>query len=116
MFSNFLKTAFRSFRKNYAYTLINILGIAIGISGTIVTYVLFDYEAKFDRFLRNTDHIYRVNAHRLVEGKDQPWGITPMAMASGLAVSDENISSWCRYGTTEVLIKYEDIVHTENEI
>lgn len=84
MFRNFLKTTLRSLRRNYIYTTINILGMAIGISGTILTYVLFDYEAKFDHFLTNTGNIYRVNEHRLVEGKEQPWGITPMALGPEL--------------------------------
>jgi ABC-type antimicrobial peptide transport system permease subunit len=87
--------------------------MAIGISGMIEVFILYDYEAKFDNFLKNTSNIYRINAHRLVEGREQPWGITPMAFCPELTVANENISTFCRYGTSRVLIKNEDIIHSE---
>ena len=113
MFRNFLKTTYRSLRRNYIYTLINVLGLAIGISGTLILFFLFDYEAKFDHQFADTDNIYRINANRIYEGKVQPWGITPMTLGPDLKTADENIRSYCRYGLAPVLLKHEDIVHSE---
>jgi putative ABC transport system permease protein len=113
MFLNYIKTTLRSLRRNYIYTCINILGMAIGISGTIVTFLLYDYEAKFDQLQGDTHRIFRINARRLVEGKEQPWGITPMVLGPDIVLSGKGIENYCRYGESQVLIKYEDIVHTE---
>lgn len=114
MFRNFLKTTYRSLRRNYVYTIINVLGLAIGISGTLLLFFLYDYEAKFDHSLGKTENIYRINSNRLYEGKVQPWGITPMPMGPDIKTANENIQAYCRYGLSQVLLKHEDIVHSEN--
>ena len=57
MLLNFFKMAVRSLRKNYSYTLINILGMAIGLSGMIQLFILYDFEAKFDNCLGNTANV-----------------------------------------------------------
>ena len=80
MIRNYLKTALRSFRKNITYTLINIFGLAVGLSGVIVIYLLYDYEYQYDRFHKNTETMYRVNTKRLIEGNSQKWGSVPSAL------------------------------------
>ncbi|UEG54578.1 ABC transporter permease [Mucilaginibacter daejeonensis] len=60
MLKNHFKTAFRSLLKNKAFTLINIIGLAIGISAAIVIYLVVQYDLSFDKFHADGDRIYRV--------------------------------------------------------
>lgn len=60
MIRNYLKTAFRSLLKNKAFTLINIIGLAIGISAAMVIYLVVQYDFSFDRFEKDGNRIYRV--------------------------------------------------------
>jgi len=63
MLKNYLKTAFRSLLKNKAFTAINIIGLAIGISAAMVIYLIVQYDFSFDKQHPDGDRIYRVVTH-----------------------------------------------------
>ncbi|MCB0602885.1 MAG: ABC transporter permease, partial [Saprospiraceae bacterium] len=60
MFKNYLSVALRSFMRNKVFTLINIAGLAIGISASLVIFLIVQYEFSYEDFLKNKDRIYRV--------------------------------------------------------
>jgi len=60
MLSNYFRIAFRSFRNHKLFSLINIGGLAIGISASLVIYLIVQYEFSFDKFHKDGDRIYRV--------------------------------------------------------
>ena len=60
MFKNYLKVALRNFRHNKIFTIINILGLSIGLSAALVIFLIVKYDYSFDRFEKNRDRIYRV--------------------------------------------------------
>lgn len=70
MFRNYLTIAFRIFRLRPAYTITNIIGLAIGITCCLVTYLLLHHELTFDRFHAKKDRIYKV-----VLDYQTDWGI-----------------------------------------
>lgn len=63
MFRNYFKTALRNLRKNRMFTVLNIVGLSIGLAGfmLITTYVVD--ELSYDRFHVNADRIVRANSH-----------------------------------------------------
>src|SRR5580700_1178811 len=62
MLSHYLRVAFRMFRRNKLYSLINIGCLSIGIATalTILTYVL--HEHSYDRWQANGNRIFEVSA------------------------------------------------------
>lgn len=60
MIKNYIKIAFRSFKKNKTYSGINIFGLAIGISAFIFILLFIQDEMSYDTFHENGDRIYRV--------------------------------------------------------
>jgi len=60
MFNNYLKPSFRNLLKNKVFTGINILGLSIGISASLVIYLIIQYDLSFDKFEQDRDRIYRV--------------------------------------------------------
>ncbi len=60
MLKNYFYSALRNLRKNRFYSLINVLGLAVGVAGflLIAQYVIF--ERSYDRFHAGGDRIYRV--------------------------------------------------------
>ena len=60
MFKNYFTIAVRTLLKNKVFTSINILGLAIGISASLVIYLLVNYHFTFDQFEKDRDRIYRV--------------------------------------------------------
>ena len=60
MFKSYLKTTLRSIRKHIGYSLINILGLAIGMACCILILLFVFDELSYDKFHENHDRIYRV--------------------------------------------------------
>ncbi|MEP6611850.1 MAG: hypothetical protein ABJA76_08200, partial [Mucilaginibacter sp.] len=69
MIKNYLKIAFRGFRKHKLFTLINITGLLIGTSAAIVIYLIVHFEVTFDKFHNDGDRIYRVVSNYSFQGE-----------------------------------------------
>ena len=69
MFKNYFLMAFRNLKKHRTYTLINVIGLAIGLSATILILLYLQFEISYDRFHENADSIYRVCIRYLQEGR-----------------------------------------------
>lgn len=67
---NFIKTIFRSFRKNKAFTLINLVGLTVGLTSCILIGLYIQRQLSFDRFQKNGDRIARVIMEYRFEGSD----------------------------------------------
>jgi putative ABC transport system permease protein len=60
MLKNYFLTALRNLRTTKTFSLINILGLAIGISAALVIYLIIDFDLSFENFQPNASCIYRV--------------------------------------------------------
>jgi len=60
MIKNYLLITLRNFIRNRNYTVINVLGLSIGITSCIIIFLLITYELSFDKFNSKYDHIYRI--------------------------------------------------------
>jgi len=60
MIKNYLVTALRNLRRNRLFSLINVLGLSIGISAALVIFLIVRYELSFEQFQPDKDRIYRV--------------------------------------------------------
>ncbi len=64
MFRNFFKTGWRALVRNKAYTGINILGLALGISACLVIFLIVNHELGYDTFHPDKERIYRIVGSR----------------------------------------------------
>jgi len=88
--------------------------MAVGLSGLIITFLLYDYENGFDSQHVDTENVFRVNTNRLIEGEIQKYGIVPSALGPIATAEDQSIKSFTRYTSTNAfLLQYEDIIHRE---
>jgi len=60
MLKNYFITAWRSLWKRKFFSLINVLGLSIGISASLVIWLIVHYEFSFDTFQPDRSRIYRV--------------------------------------------------------
>lgn len=60
MLKNYIKIAWRNLIKNKVFSLINILGLSIGIAVCMMIFLFILNEYSFDNFHKNGDRIYRV--------------------------------------------------------
>ena len=83
MLKNYLKIAFRNIWKNKVFSLINILGLSIGLSAAFVIGAMVFYDLTFDKFHPDGDRIYRVTtSFKSPDGDFYNAGVTvPLAQA-----------------------------------
>ncbi|HMH32955.1 MAG TPA: ABC transporter permease [Puia sp.] len=60
MLKNYIIVAFRNFWRNKIFSLINVLGLSIGISASLVIFLIVQYDFSFDRFEKNRERIFRI--------------------------------------------------------
>jgi putative ABC transport system permease protein len=60
MLKNYLKTALRLLVRNKVYSIINILGLSIGLACAMLIILYVKDEVSYDRFHTGVDHIYRI--------------------------------------------------------
>jgi hypothetical protein len=60
MIKNYFKVAIRNFKRNKAYTFINISGLAIGIASCLLLFLIIRYELSYDKFQPHYKNIYRI--------------------------------------------------------
>jgi putative ABC transport system permease protein len=61
MWKNYLKVAFRNLIRHRTFSFINIFGLAISMSLSLIVIMLVMDQYKFDRHISNKDRIFRVN-------------------------------------------------------
>ncbi|MEZ0541340.1 ABC transporter permease [Fibrella arboris] len=59
MLRNYLKIAFRNLTRNSTYSLLNVAGLALGMTCGILLFTLITYHLSFDNFHDQSDRIYR---------------------------------------------------------
>lgn len=62
MFKNYLKIALRRMYRHKTYSLINIVGLALGMTVSMLLIVYIFNEHKYDKFHKNLERIYRIEA------------------------------------------------------
>jgi len=67
-----LKIMLRTLKRNITYTTINIAGLAIGITASVLIFLWVHHERSFDRFYPDAGRIYRITTTVKFEGED-PW-------------------------------------------
>ncbi len=79
---NYYKVALRQIYRQKGYSMINILGLAVGIATTILIMMYVKHELTYDTFHTNSDRIYRLVNMNPTSGQQGiakvtgPWGLT----------------------------------------
>jgi len=61
MIKNYIKIAFRNLWRHRGFSLINIIGLAVGMSACFLIYIYVKFELSYDKFNKNFDQVYRLN-------------------------------------------------------
>ena len=109
MLSNYFKIALRNLQRNTTYAVINIVGLALGISCCILLALFVRIEWTYDRFHEKTDRIVRVNriapnpSGDLVERSS-----TPAPLAAALAGSFSQVEAAVRLTDGSIQVERAD--------
>ena len=80
MIKNYLRVALRNLRNYKAYSLINIIGLAVGIACCIAIMLFVKDELSYDKFNKFAERIYRPHLLLRVNGHEMNTALSPVAM------------------------------------
>ncbi|MGH1437726.1 MAG: ABC transporter permease [Lewinella sp.] len=66
MFKNYLTLAWRNLKKHKFYTLVNMLGLALGLTAFIYIFMYVEDELSYDKYHPFAERTYRVDADGLL--------------------------------------------------
>ncbi|HEY9002582.1 MAG TPA: ABC transporter permease [Mucilaginibacter sp.] len=73
MIRNYLKTAYRSLRKNTGFTAINVLGLSIGLATCLLIVFYVVDELNYDKFNTKADRVYRITESARLNTHEGTW-------------------------------------------
>jgi putative ABC transport system permease protein len=83
MLKNYITTALRALKRNWSYSIINVLGLTLGLACCLLLFVAVRYELSFDTHNANADRIYRMLGANKTDPTGKPnTGITFPALAA----------------------------------
>ena len=83
MLKNWLKIAFINYRKNWLSTIVNVLGLSVGLCVFLLIFIHWQDEKSYEQWVPNKENIY------LVENKNASFGIMSSSSYPEIFVSKE---------------------------
>jgi len=105
MLQNYLKVAWRNLRKHKSFSLINILGLAIGIGACMIIFLYVQNELTYDLYNMKVDRIARVSTTLHTPESDVELATSPAPMADVLMKDFPEVESAVRMQNVDQVIK-----------
>ena len=80
MIKNYLVASIRSLKKHFTYTVINIVGIGLGLATCILLSIWINHELSYDQFHKNASRIYRGSLEYSFGGQKSKTSVSPTAL------------------------------------
>jgi hypothetical protein len=103
MFKNYFKIALRNLWRDKTYTLINIMGLAVGIAAMVWAFQDYRFSFSWDNFQPDRDNVYRALTFK--EGADQVKGVFPMPVVAAAKNDFPGIQAVVRYDSRGLNVK-----------
>jgi putative ABC transport system permease protein len=117
MFTNTFKITLRNLIRDFSYSLINILGLSIGITGSLFLILYIYDDLSFDRYHEKADRIFRISS-RITEPDDAfNWAVTQVPLAPQIKQDYPEVEEATRLiQSGRHLYKYEEKEFFEEEV
>ena len=115
MLKNYLKIAFRSLWRHKAFTILNMTGLAIGMSAFFLIAQYVRFEHSYDDFVTKKARIYRLVTDLKSSAATLHWSSTSMPMAINIKAEYPEVENIVRLHWTTALLKRGDIKFEEGK-
>jgi putative ABC transport system permease protein len=115
MFKNYWRTALRGFRRNKMSTVINVLGLTVGLSSCLIIALFIRHELSYDDFETRGSRIVRVIMEYKFDGggEVQRGNYTATKVATTFQRSFPEIQAAVRMQDPDEIVRYEDKLFNE---
>ncbi|MBT5424801.1 MAG: ABC transporter permease, partial [Bacteroidetes bacterium] len=114
MFKNLLKTALRNISKSIGYSVLNVLGLTLGLTSALFLILYIADELSYDRYHEKSDRIYRVQSHITETDDEFTWIVAQSPFADQVKLDYpevENVTRFIDFG--RALFSVDDIENFE---
>jgi putative ABC transport system permease protein len=116
MLKSFLHIAVRNFTKRKGYSVLNLVGLTIGITCCLLIFEYVAHERSYDNFHENADRIFRVQESDYQNGRfEVSWATTSPAVGPALKKDFPEIENFCRLYHLPLLLSNDARHATFNE-
>lgn len=98
MITNYLKTALRIMLRQKGYSLINIIGLSVGIAATLLILIYVSNELSYDRFHQSADRIHRITFMAKLQGTEVHGANTAAPIAEAMQREIPEVEEAVRFG------------------
>jgi putative ABC transport system permease protein len=117
MLNNLIKHSLRSFKRQRAYIIINILGLSIGIACSLLIALYVINEASYDRYNTKKDRIYRAILNGKVSGQEVTIATSAAIMGPTMLREFPEVGDFLRMsGNGPTIIEYNNQAFTEDHL
>jgi putative ABC transport system permease protein len=117
MFKNYLTSIWRYISRNKAFTIINVLGLAIGMAACMLIAQFVLHELSYDRFWKNSDQIYRVQLDRYNKGElTTRWAAGCLGIGPDLKTNFPEVNAYVRLRKSNAVLSNDDVFFQEEGV
>lgn len=99
MFQNYFKTGIRNILREQYYSLIKVIGLALGLGTSLVLFLYVSHQLSYDRFHPDVERLYRINQTNIWDPAGGKFGSTGPAVAFALLQEYPEIEEALRINT-----------------
>ena len=116
MLRNYLTVAFRNLWKHKFYSLINILGLALGLACFLFIFLFIRDELSYDQYHEKADRIYRVNFDGHAFEQDLNFAVVGAPFGPTVLEAYPEVEQQCRFRSYgSYAVRYEDKSYLEED-
>ena len=116
MLKNYLMIAFRNLVRFKTYSLINILGLAVGIACCLLILLFVSDELSYDKFHKNFKNIYRACLESRIGNNELNAAVTPAPMAEALLKDFPQVKAAAKFtGFGSHVLRYKSKIYSEEK-
>ena len=104
MLRNYFIIAIRNLMRHKVFSLINVVGLGLGMACSLLIYLWVQDERSFDRFLPGVEDVYYVRINSLFNGQIQTGFVTPGPLSEVLAKDIPEVAAVTKLNFTQDLL------------
>ncbi len=116
MYQSYLFTTFRVFSRQKVSSIINVLGLSIGLAASFLLFVYIKDELSYDQFFSDSDRVFRVGITEKFQGSEIHYTETASPLSEALQREIPEVVTSTRIARyTNQLVRYKEKSFIENQ-
>ena len=116
MFTTYLVTAFRNLLKGKLYSVINVLGLSLGLAAAIMILLYVQHELTADSHHEHFDELYRVGIEIGIGGPPVKAAVSPYPVGPALKELFPGVTDFVRLASLDLILSDALVEYNENAI